>query len=179
MRFFVNKFPDFQPDKLVQTERSKWRDNVVSIVKTVVERMPPDQSTCDGGLYVGNSGVGYMLYYLANHSDFADQKDSYLESAFMYAKVNIDYMKRNGFSRDPPAAFVLGQAGVIALCSLLHKTVGDDENSDAYLKQYASLAQACKKIDFFRNGSDELLVGRAGYLSGILTLQQKLGKEVD
>jgi hypothetical protein len=34
------------------------------------------------------------------------------------------------------------------------------------------------RIDFFRHGSDEMLIGRAGYLSGALALQQKLNKKV-
>ena len=178
MRYFENKLPDFNPESPVQVDKAKWHDNIIAIVKTIVERMPPDPSTCDGSLYVGNAGVGYMLWYLANHEDFKIERNEYREQAMMYVKVNLDCAKRGGFSRDPQAAFVLGQAGVVALSALVYKAVGDEKMSQKYVNYYADLAEACKKIDFFRNGSDELLVGRAGYLSGVLTLQQKIGGKV-
>lgn len=179
MRFFQNKLADFVPEKPVSIDKSKWHDNVVAIVKTIVERMPPDPSTCSDGLYVGNLGVGYMLYYLATHESFQNERQEYLEQAFVYAKVNSEYIGRGGMKSSPPSSFILGQAGVWALNSMLFKTVGDEKSSDRYSAQYAQLSEYCKKIDFFgRNGSDELFVGRAGYLSGILALQQKIGKKV-
>ena len=36
----------------------------------------------------------------------------------------------------------------------------------------------CLPINFFRAGSDELFVGRAGYLCGALLLNCKLGRQV-
>ncbi|XP_061193609.1 lanC-like protein 3 isoform X1 [Saccostrea echinata] len=179
MRFFKNRLADFVPEKPVSVDKSKWHDNAIAIVKTILERMPPDPSTCSGGLYVGNSGVGYMLYYLATQESFQSDRQEYLEQALMYAKVNMDYIRRGGMRSDPPSSFILGQAGVLVLCSLLYKTIGDEQNSDRYIAQYAQLAEHCKKIDIFgRNGSDELFVGRAGYLCGVLTLRQKTGKQV-
>ncbi|XP_062608845.1 lanC-like protein 3 isoform X1 [Saccostrea cucullata] len=179
MRYFKNRLADFVLEKPVSVDKSKWHDNAIAIVKTILERMPPDPSTCSGGLYVGNSGVGYMLYYLATQESFQSERQDYLEQALMYAKVNMDYIGRGGMRSDPPSSFILGQAGVLVLCSLLYKTIGDEKSSDRYIAQYAQLAEHCKKIDFFgRNGSDELFVGRAGYLCGVLALRQKTGKQV-
>ena len=40
------------------------------------------------------------------------------------------------------------------------------------------MAKICKPLDFFSPGSDELFVGRAGYLCGSLLLNKKLGRTV-
>nr|XP_022291129.1 lanC-like protein 3 [Crassostrea virginica] len=179
MRFFINRLPDFIPEKLVSINKSKWHENAVGIVKTILERMPPDPSSCSGGLYVGNVGVGYMLYYLSSLEAFQNERQEFLEHASLYAKVNTDYIGRGRMTSDPLCSFILGQAGVMALCSLLCKVTGDGKSFDQYCAKYAQLAEKCTKIDFFgRNGSDELFVGRAGYLCGILMLQQKTGVKV-
>lgn len=179
MRFFINRLPDFIPEKLVSINKSKWHENAVGIVKTILERMPPDPSSCSGGLYVGNVGVGYMLYYLSSLEAFQNERQEFLEHASLYAKVNTDYIGRGRMTSDPLCSFILGQAGVMALCSLLCKVTGDRKSFDQYCAKYAQLAEKCTKIDFFgRKGSDELFVGRAGYLCGILMLQQKTGVKV-
>lgn len=179
MRFFTNRLPDFVPEKPVLIDKSKWHDNAVAIVKTILERMPPDPSTCSGGLYDGNVGVGYMLYYLATHEAFQNERQEYLEHAFMYVKVNTDYIGRGRMRSTPLSSFLLGQAGVMSLCSLLYKTAGDDKSYKQYCAKYAQFAEECKKMDFCgKNGSDELFVGRAGYLCGALALQQKTGHKV-
>lgn len=180
MRFFTNRLPDFVPEKPVSIDKSKWHDNAVAVVKTILERMPPDPSTCSGGLYVGNIGVGYMLYYLATHEAFQTERQEYLEHAFMYVKVNTDYIGRGRMRSDPLPSFLLGQAGVMSLCSLLYKTAGDEKVFKQYCAKYAQFAEECKKMDFCgKNGSDELFVGRAGYLCGVLALQQKTGHKVN
>lgn len=179
MRFFTNRLPDFVPEKPVLIDKSKWHDNAVAIVKTILERMPPDPSTCSGGLYDGNTGVGYMLYYLATHEAFQNERQEYLEHGFMYVKVNTDYIGRGRMRSTPLSSFLLGQAGVMSLCSLLYKTAGDDKSYKQYCAKYAQFAEECKKMDFCgKNGSDELFVGRAGYLCGALALQQKTGQKV-
>jgi hypothetical protein len=45
------------------------------------------------------------------------------------------------------------------------------------LKAYIDSAANCKPLNFLRCGGDELLVGRAGYLSGVLWLEKVFGKE--
>ena len=40
------------------------------------------------------------------------------------------------------------------------------------------MAKICQPLNFFSPGSDELFVGRAGYLCGSLLLNKKLGRTV-
>ena len=54
----------------------------------------------------------------------------------------------------------------------------DNFKAEKFAQQYALFVEKCMRIDFFRHGSDEMLIGRAGYLSGALALQQKLNKKV-
>jgi len=44
------------------------------------------------------------------------------------------------------------------------------------LKAYIDSAANCKPLNFLHCGGDELLVGRAGYLSGVLWLEKVFGK---
>lgn len=44
------------------------------------------------------------------------------------------------------------------------------------MKAYIDSAANCKPLNFLRCGGDELLVGRAGYLSGVLWLEKVFGK---
>ncbi len=55
------------------------------------------------------------------------------------------------------------------------KESGKQELTTECLKQYVDAGQICKPVHFFKEGGDELFVGRAGYLCGCLWLQQKLG----
>lgn len=70
MWFFINRFLDFVLEKFVFIDKFKWYDNVVVVVKIILERMLFDLSICLGGLYVGNMGVGYMFYYLVMYEVF-------------------------------------------------------------------------------------------------------------
>lgn len=178
MRFFTNRLPDFVPEKPVSIDKSKWHDKAVTFVKTILEGVPPDPGTC-GGLYKGSAGVGYMLYYLATHEAFHSERQDYLKHAFMYVKANTDYIEKGKMRSNPLSSFLSGQAGVIFLCSLLYKTVGDEKSFKQYCDQYAEFAEECKKMDFCEGrGSDELFKGRAGYMCGVLSLLQKTGHKV-
>jgi hypothetical protein len=42
---------------------------------------------------------------------------------------------------------------------------GNTSRSEKFAQQYALFVEKCMKIDFFKHGSDEMLIGRAGYLS--------------
>lgn len=52
------------------------------------------------------------------------------------------------------------------------------ENSDRFIKKYADASKIVTPIDYVSFGGDELFVGRAGYLCGVLNLRQKLNTKV-
>lgn len=177
MRFFMNKLPDYTPGTNVQVDISKWKEMTEKVVEKVLSKRPPSYENCDGGLYVGDAGIAYMLYYLSQNSQLSSKKDDYLKSAMQYTQISMEYLKRYK-TNDPPCSFILGKAGVIGLSSLLFQAIGDGQSSDKMSNEYAHLSEDCTPINFLRCGSDELFVGRAGYLCGVMNLQQKLGKKV-
>ncbi|CAG2202342.1 LanC-like protein 3 homolog,LanC-like protein 3 [Mytilus edulis] len=177
MRYFENKLADYKAGSEVLIDKSKWIGCIESLVNTTFEKLPPSSDSCDGGLYVGNIGVAYMLYYLSKQESFKERKATFLEKAEAYVKVNLEYLSHH-HCKDPPSAFILGPAGITATGCLLAQEEGNISRVDQFGEMYAAAAEKCMKIDFFKHGSDEMLIGRAGYLSGALALQQKLGKKV-
>ena len=61
---------------------------------------------------------------------------------------------------------------MFATGSLIYKDLGESKTAEELNKRYVSLANVCQPIDFLPSGSDELFVGRAGYLCGALLLNR-------
>ena len=174
-RFFKNTLQDFVPGSRVTIEPAHWVPKIKNLIDVIVKGMPPTFDNCDGSLYVGCAGVAYMFQYVANMEHFADVKGDYLTRARNYAEVSLSYCKSKK-SRDPPAAFLLGPAGVYAVGSLIYSDIGQKAVADEYNKKYLALSSTCEPVNYLDCGSDELLVGRAGYLCGALLLNRKFGE---
>lgn len=54
----------------------------------------------------------------------------------------------------------------------------DEKDVNDLIQRYIASSARCTKIDFLKNGSDEFLVGRAGFLFGALWLNCALKKTV-
>ena len=175
MRYFENKSADFKPGSPVQIDKQNWVVQISQIAESIVEGMPATLDNCDGGLYVGNAGIAYMFYCLAQNEAFKDMRSTYLERAVMYTNVSQEYVK--SASRDR-ASFILGEAGVQAVSCLVYETTGSSSAAEKFARKFADLSVICLPMKFLRCGSDELFVGRAGYLCGVVNLQKKLGKPV-
>ncbi|KAG6937382.1 LanC like 3, partial [Chelydra serpentina] len=78
---------------------------------------------------------------------------------------------------DTRAAFLLGGAGVYAVAALVYQALGLPDFG-RLLGRFRELSQICAPVTFLECGSDELFVGRAGYLCAALVLKQKLGMEI-
>lgn len=102
------------------------------------------------------------------------QETSARENALLYinrAKRNARQYSR---SRDERCAFVCGNAGIYAVSAVISDLNKNKEVLQQDLKDFEQGFEACKPINFSKYGSDELLVGRAGYLSGVYWLNQTL-----
>lgn len=102
------------------------------------------------------------------------QETSARENALLYinrAKRNARQYSR---SRDERCAFVCGNAGIYAVSAVISDLNKNKEVLQQDLKDFEKGFEACKPINFSKYGSDELLVGRAGYLSGVYWLNQTL-----
>ena len=176
MRYFPNTMPDYSPGSQVEINKQFWKGQVASLTQAITSGMPATPNNCDGGLYLGNAGVAYMFYYLASIEELADMRHSFLEQSMMYLKVSQEYAKKSG-SRDE-TSFILGRAGVDAIASLIFQMTGDTKTANRYEGQFAAVGEKCLPINFLQCGSDELFVGRAGYLCGAMNLRKKLGRQV-
>ncbi|XP_071112770.1 lanC-like protein 3 [Haliotis cracherodii] len=176
-RYFVNRLKDFKEGSEVVLTTSKWKEMSESLAKTISEKMAPNLDNCDGGLYVGNAGVAYMFWYLASCAAFDDKRKHLLEQAFEYFGVSLKYASGKS-NRDSGTSFILGTSGVYAVGSLIAKSMGNEKLCGEYATKYASYAKEVQKLNFLSCGSDELFVGRAGYLCGVLNLHKKLGEKV-
>lgn len=94
------------------------------------------------------------------------------------AQLYIERAKRNAKeysrSRDERCAFLCGNAGIYAVSAVISHMAKKQEASQQDLQQFETGFEACKPVNFSKNGSDELLVGRAGYLSGVYWLNKHI-----
>ena len=56
--------------------------------------------------------------------------------------------------------------------------VENQQETEQCIQKFLEMGNICRPVNFFRHGSDELFVGRAGYLCGSLLLNKKLGRTV-
>lgn len=194
-RCFANRFTDYQGSLLA----GQGKEAVAPMVTATVDRIlqaalggggdDDDGSEaasrglgggCQGGLYSGVAGVAYMLHHVAQCPlFFGAARDSYLRTAKQLVDACVRYEEDwgEGGEADTRAAFLLGGAGVYAVAALVYQALGLPEWS-GLLGKFRALCELCTPVTFLECGSDELFVGRAGYLCAALVLKQKLGLEV-
>lgn len=173
-RYFPNNLPDFGRGEVPPKQQiEKWCWEIVSCISAKQTKLSSD---CDGGLYVGIAGVSYMYYYLSTLPPFAAKREELLLSAENYLNPALSYIEKS--SKKDKVGFLLGGSGVYAVAALIMADLGKEEKSVQFLNKFASLVDVCLPIQFFSHGSDELLVGRAGYMCGILLLNKKFKKQI-
>lgn len=97
---------------------------------------------------------------------------SAIENAHRYIARAKRNAKQYSRSRDERCAFLCGNAGIYAVSAVISKLANQTLQQD--LREFETGFEACKPINFSKNGSDEVLVGRAGYLSGVYWLNQNI-----
>ncbi|XP_032768452.1 lanC-like protein 3 [Rattus rattus] len=188
-RCFANRFDDYQGSLLAGQCEEAVAPLVTSTIERILQELPPlgggaeargataAGSSCQGGLYSGVAGVAYMLYHVSQSPLFAAARERYLRSA----KRLIDACSRaeewGETDADTRAAFLLGGAGVYAVATLVYHALGRSDYVQP-LSKFRALCAVCAPVSFLECGSDELFVGRAGYLCAALVLKQKLAQEV-
>ncbi|GIY88586.1 lanC-like protein 3 homolog [Caerostris extrusa] len=176
-RYFVNQLSDFT-GTLLEMPKADIKNLCQLYTEKIFSKQSIQRDECNGGLYTGAAGVGYMCYFLSQHPEFASEK-KFLEKSLYYMKPALHFaMYPEKHEKDMQLAFILGGIGTLAVGAALMKTLGDDEEMQEYLNQYNALAEECIDRDYLGCGSDELLVGRAGYLCGVLFLEKVFGEKV-
>lgn len=178
-RYFINKLCDFAGQSL-DIPKESLKNNCMVYLQQIFHRQTHSSKDCDGGLYVGLAGVSYMCYYLAQHPEFSEQRQELLVKSQQGLNPVLSFINSTRFKagRSDATAFLLGSPGVHAVAACVMKAMGNDDKSKEFLIRYVSVADLLMPVNFLKCGSDELFVGRAGYLSGILFLQKTFNQQV-
>ncbi|XP_077155772.1 lanC-like protein 3 [Ranitomeya variabilis] len=174
-RCFTNRFSDYKGSLVPGQSTELGAPLVLRTVERILGKLPA-QGGEEGGLYGGLAGVAYMLYHVSQCPLFSAHRDSYLHRAGSIIEACVLHYDREQ-DRETRASFLLGGAGVYAAAALIYRAQGRADFSQA-LGKFRALGDLCVPPGFLECGSDELFVGRSGYLCAALVLKQKLGMEV-
>ncbi|XP_061698162.1 lanC-like protein 3 [Syngnathoides biaculeatus] len=177
-RCFANRFSDYKGTLLPEHGAETVVPAVVATLDRILQKVPlfSDQDECDGGLYDGPAGVAYMLYHVSECPLFSERRDAYLKAAKRIIDVSVRHADAEP-DRSMRAAFLLGGAGVYAAAAMIYRSLGLADFVKP-LTKFRNLWEVCAPVHFLECGSDELFVGRAGYLCAALVLKQKLAIEI-
>lgn len=166
MRHFVNPFQDYQ-----QTEFAVNRSYVSRLIEDYVLKIVNHKNYSDGDLYVGTSGVAYMFLKLYE----SKIECSSLPDALKNAQKFIRHAKSHIRNKPEDAVSLLcGNAGIFAVSAMISLNSSDHETFEKDLRGFLDGVEPSQKTVVNKHGSDEILFGRAGYLSGIYFLNQHL-----
>ncbi|XP_053313402.1 lanC-like protein 3 [Spea bombifrons] len=174
-RCFTNRFTDYK-GSLPAGQGSEAGVPLISRTLESILQQLPARGGEEGGLYGGQAGVAYTLYHVSQCPLFGAKRDSYLRKARSLIEPCVEHYDREQ-DRETLASFLLGGAGVYAVAALIYKAMGLADFTQA-LEKFKELWGICVPLGFLECGSDELFVGRSGYLCAALVLKQKLGTEV-
>lgn len=169
-RYFPNPYPDFnsaqQSDQFIKTEylKSFIREN--SFLCLMNQKPKSSAKYCDGGIYTGNLGIIFMCFKLLksgiiSESDQKQKIHSYLSECI---NANQDYYANNNIKQSKDVSFICGKGGFYVMGAMALKLLGKESDAIAFAQYYASLARICEPLEFLSGGSDEMFVGRSGYL---------------
>ncbi|RUS78284.1 hypothetical protein EGW08_013948 [Elysia chlorotica] len=176
-RFFRNQLPDHSPGDAVLIDKDWWHGQILALVQTVTEALSSNVSQ-EGGLYVGSAGIAYMLYYVSTYEPFYQHKANYIHIAQSIFKRDLTFTERQSSKPADRVSFLLGPSGLYTLGALLGKLSQKEDMVQDNINKFKAVASECIKPNFLGCGSDELFVGRAGFLSGALTLEKRIGIKV-
>ena len=167
-RFFSNPYQDFSAqlnltaDQIVRTEHLYQYAKETAFL--CMNRLKPKPKYCDGALYTGNLGLIFMCFKLLGYERFRKYEQEIKNYMRECLAANEEYYEMTGQKETREVAFILGKGGLSVMGCFVSRILGDENKVGKYARDYASLASICEPINFLKRGSDEMFVGRAGYL---------------
>ncbi|XP_019534769.3 lanC-like protein 3 homolog [Aedes albopictus] len=172
-RFFENLFEDYSDSKHADTELID-KDKVIQLVKnyvqTILVETKKNTYKLRDDLYVGDAGIAFMFWKLSQSSDLKDLFPCLEHASFF---INRAKQIAHGKASDSRAsiAFLCGNAGIAAVSAVISNELGKSEEVSRSVVDFQKGLKVCKSMSY---DADEILVGRAGYLSGAYWLNQVL-----
>ncbi|XP_022904521.1 lanC-like protein 3 homolog [Onthophagus taurus] len=175
-RFFVNSMSDLAQGELVKPlTEAVVKPTLNEMVNKITTKYKATLRNAEDGLYLGTAGIAYMFYHLSKIDALKEHREIYLQQAVDYIKPALELCLKKHVQKSDLPSFLLGNAGIYAIAAAIFNTQLDFSESTKNLNLYIEAGKICKNIEFLSCGSDELFVGRAGYLCGALWLQRELG----
>ncbi|XP_018334169.1 lanC-like protein 3 homolog [Agrilus planipennis] len=178
-RYFINPLIETVTvnEEVVITEH-KLKETVQNVIGNISNNFKPTERNAEDGVYLGTAGVSYMFYHISKIPTFIDQKDVLLKSGLEYLKPALKVaLKCAPRTKDVPA-FILGNSGIYAVASVLFNALGNEKECLRYKELFNKAGNIVKEKRFLECGSDELFVGRAGYICGAIWLSKALNTSV-
>lgn len=171
MRYFENLYSDYQGGDVYIN-----RDKIKSLIQHYVKSTLQTKNPCDGGdLYTGSAGIAFMFLKLYQ----SEELRKLFPSALQNAKSFIDHAKKFVSKKDSDKAmFLCGNAGIYSVSSVIHKELNNMNSSNEDKNEFLSGYEICQDLNYCRYGSDEVLFGRAGYLSGCYWMNKNLSQVI-
>jgi hypothetical protein len=170
-RYFENPYTDFNElkhpslDELIRSN-PEWaeyaRETSLQCMKNLKPK--PKSKYCDSGVYTGNLGLIYMCYRLLESKIIPQYEKQIKDYMINCLNANIEYYNSPSHRANREIAYIVGKGGFYVMACLVSKALKNQSDLRKYSSEYANLAAICETVDFLRQGSDELFVGRAGYL---------------
>lgn len=171
-RYFPNPYPDFSP---TQTPSGGQLVNTVYVRNLAIEygflciskeKAKPTAKYCDGGIYTGNLGIIFMCYKMIKSGIVTDPKHT--EILLNYCKdcvvANQQFYANNDIKQTRDVSFLCGKGGYYVMAAMASRLLGNDSQAYQFGQAYAQLWKVCEPLQFLPRGSDEIFVGRAGFL---------------
>ncbi|XP_017154539.1 lanC-like protein 3 homolog [Drosophila miranda] len=172
VRYLKNTYPDFprMGENTAAYDEEHIKDLISTYVKSILETCKPQKGD-RGDLYVGNAGIAYMFWKLSRSRHTRDLWPTALQHASTFirkAKANAELFKRRSSLQS--YSFLCGSAGIYAVSAAISEALKDPKGLSKDLASF----RAAMPSDKDTGGCDEILVGRAGYLSGCYWLNDVL-----
>lgn len=170
-RYFKNPFPS----EFTSADVVIPKDLICKLIKKYVDYILHEtynERDRRGDLYVGSAGIAFMFYRISQSELCASFPDA-LNHAKHYIKKSKDVARHHDDRDKDNAAFLCGNAGIWCVSAAISKASGEDFKKD--LDKFSTGLNVVQNLIFNDYGNDEILFGRAGYLSGILWLNQIFG----
>jgi len=170
-RYFENRISSSE-EGVLNVPCEFWKHKINELTERVGRNA---SSSSKNTVYTGTAGIAYMFYRLAVSDEF--KKDS---AIFLIKAVKVLMHRDGDFSSRRPNGLLSGDLGVNAVNAAIHHLIGDVTAAEMYLKCFENGVTVYREStrDTVKPGEDELFVGRAGYLYGVLWLEKVFGRKI-
>ncbi|KAK4884039.1 hypothetical protein RN001_000310 [Aquatica leii] len=176
-RFFPNACKDYDAGNF-EIGQQHIITEVHNMIDNITANLKPVQLNGEDGLYLGTAGIAYMFYHLSKISTFQSHSSAFIDNATEYLQPSLAVAQKYACSVKDVPSFLLGNCGIYAIASVIYHVTKNKEQSDYFRNLFYEAGNTCKEIQFLDCGSDELFVGRAGYLCAALWLAKETNTEL-